>query len=246
MLLGVVAILLLAVPAFAAGSNLPALTGRVVDNAGLFTPDQATEMTQALADFETATTDQIVVATVDSTDGQDIAEYGTDLFNSWKLGQTGKDNGALLLIAVNDRKAWITTGYGIEDRLTDARCGDIYRGYIKPFFQQGQYFEGIKSALAQMMAYAAPDYQTTFGTVAAPPTQTGSRGDGTPPLAVIILFIIFAILGSIGSRGRSRRYWGRRGFSTGGGFGGGGFGGGGGGFSGGGGSSGGGGAGGGW
>ncbi|MGE5551621.1 MAG: TPM domain-containing protein [Bacteroidota bacterium] len=250
--LGFMALLLLialsASPAL--GADFPALTGRVVDNADLFSEEEEAEMAQVLADLEAASTDQIVVATIDSTGGQEISMYGTDLFNQWKLGQKGKDNGALLLIAVSDRQAWITTGYGIEDRLTDARCGDIYRAYIQPFFKEGRYFEGTKAALAQMMAFAAPEFRPAFRTGLPQPATSGNESASVP--FIVILFIIFWILGSIGSRGRSRRYWSRRGFSSGGGFwgggfgGGGGFSGGGGGFSGGGGRSGGGGAGGGW
>ena len=82
--------LLLAAPVFGAAQRLPALTGRVVDNADLFTQEEEEEMTQALADLEAASTDQIVVATIDNTGGQDISMYATDLFNQWKLGQKGK------------------------------------------------------------------------------------------------------------------------------------------------------------
>ena len=128
----------------------------------------------------------------------------------------GEDNGALLLIAVSDRQAWITTGYGIEDRLTDARCGDIYRDYIKPYFKEGRYFEGTKAALAKMMAFAAPEFQPAFRTGLSQPTARRNESASVP--FIIILFIIFSILGSIGSRGRNRRYWGRRGFSSSGGF----------------------------
>ena len=246
--LAVLGVLLFAFPAWGADS-FPALTGRVVDTANLYTQEQRDQLTQALVDYEAATTDQFVVASVDSTGDQTIADYGTDLLRYWRLGQKGKDNGALLMIAVKDRKAWIVTGYGIEDRLTDARCGDIYRAFIKPFFGQGQYYEGTKAALAQMMAFAAPGYKPTFS-VQQPPSSQNNDKSYAP--FIIILFIIFSLLGSIGGRGRKRRYWSGRGISTlgGGFFGGGGFGGGGGGggggFRGGGGSGGGGGAGGGW
>ncbi|RWP78571.1 MAG: hypothetical protein EOR10_12935, partial [Mesorhizobium sp.] len=121
-LLGVTLVLLclsLFLPLTALAAELPALTGRVVDNAGII--DAATEatLTRKLADFEAKSSDQVVVATINSLDGEEIEPYANRLFRAWKLGQAGEDNGVLLLVAQNDRKMRIEVGYGLEGTLTD-------------------------------------------------------------------------------------------------------------------------------
>ncbi|ESZ74436.1 membrane protein [Mesorhizobium sp. L103C105A0] len=141
-------VLLVSFPALAA--ELPALTGRVVDNAGII--DAATEaaLTQRLADFETKGSDQIVVATVPSLDGEEIEPYATRLFNAWKLGQKAKNNGVLLLVAVNDRKMRIEVGYGLEATLTNQHATRIIEGMV-PAFRAGDFSGGISKAVDDMI-----------------------------------------------------------------------------------------------
>ena len=88
----------------AMAAELPALTGRVVDDAGIIDPATEAALTQKLADFETKGSDQIVVATINSLDGEEIEPYANRLFRFWKLGQAGENNGVLLLVAPNDHK----------------------------------------------------------------------------------------------------------------------------------------------
>jgi len=233
-----------------------------MDTVSLFREEQQVELTQALADFESATTNQFVVMTIRSSEIRgNIDLHGAELGEYWRLGQKDRHNGAVMLIAVDGNKvhgkASIQVGYGLEENLPDGVCGEIVREKMAPFFKKGNYYAGVKSGLAAMMAAVAPDYRSAFltGTSGAPVrVERRERDISLAPLA-ILLFFIFSVLGSLGSRSRGRRYWGRRGFSSfGGGFFGGGFGGGGGfsggggggGFSGGGGSFGGGGASGGW
>ncbi|TIN14268.1 MAG: hypothetical protein E5Y31_32205, partial [Mesorhizobium sp.] len=97
---------------FALAAELPALTGRVVDNAGIIDAATKAALTQKLSDFETKGSDQIVVATIPSLDGEEIEPYANRLFRFWKLGQAGENNGVLLLVAPNDRKMRIEVGYG--------------------------------------------------------------------------------------------------------------------------------------
>ena len=236
----------MATTGLAADESYPTLTGRVLDSAHILTQDQVDELTGMLAGLEASSTEQFVVATVDTLNGDDIGYYGAQLADYWGIGQKGKDNGALLLIAVNDHKITIQVGYGLEGDLTDGTCGEIIRNTITPYFKQGDYYSGIKAGLIAMMAKAAPSYHPSF----ASGTPSTHQREKTSVPFIVILFVIFALLGSIGGRGRNRRYWSGRGISTlGGGFfggGGGGGSGGGGGFSGGGGGFGGGGASGGW
>jgi len=143
------AVLLAGFPALAA--ELPALTGRVVDNAGII--DAATEaaLTQKLADFETKGSDQIVVATIPSLDGEEIEPYATRLFNAWKLGQTAKNNGVLLLVAKDDRKMRIEVGYGLEGTLTNQQATRIIEDDMVPAFRAGDFSGGISKAVDDMI-----------------------------------------------------------------------------------------------
>ena len=99
----VLAVLALLLSGLAAFADLPALTGRVVDDAGIIDAGTRAALTQKLADFEKKGSDQIVVATIPSLDGEEIEPYANRLFRFWKLGQAGENNGVLLLVAKNDR-----------------------------------------------------------------------------------------------------------------------------------------------
>jgi uncharacterized protein len=135
----------LALPAFA--QSLPALTGRVVDNAGII--DAATEasLTSRLEAFEKKSSDQIVVATIQSLGGEAIEPYANRLFRAWKLGQAGENNGVLLLVAVDDRKMRIEVGYGLEGTLTDLHSKLIIENTMVPAFRAGDFSGGISKAV---------------------------------------------------------------------------------------------------
>ncbi|TIT18340.1 MAG: YgcG family protein, partial [Mesorhizobium sp.] len=141
----------LLLPLTALAAELPALTGRVVDNAGII--DAATEatLTQKLADFETKGSDQIVVATIPSLDGEEIEPYANRLFRAWKLGQAKENNGVLLLVAPNDRKMRIEVGYGLEGTLTDLHTKLIIENDMVPAFRAGDFSGGISKAVDDMI-----------------------------------------------------------------------------------------------
>ena len=96
--------------------NLPSLSGRVVDRANIIQPSTRTAIEQKLADLETKSGIQLVVATVPSLEGQEIEPYANELFRSWRLGEKTKNNGVLLLVAPNERRVRIEVGYGLEVR----------------------------------------------------------------------------------------------------------------------------------
>ncbi|RVB79638.1 YgcG family protein, partial [Mesorhizobium sp. M6A.T.Cr.TU.014.01.1.1] len=148
-LVAVAVLLLVGFTALAA--ELPALTGRVVDNAGII--DAATEatLTRKLADFEAKSSDQVVVATINSLDGEEIEPYANRLFRAWKLGQAGEDNGVLLLVAQNDRKMRIEVGYGLEGTLTDLHTKLIIENDMVPAFRAGDFSGGIAKAVDDMV-----------------------------------------------------------------------------------------------
>ncbi|MEQ1953739.1 YgcG family protein [Mesorhizobium sp. CN2-181] len=132
-------------PALAA--DLPKLTGRVADTAGMIDPATETALSQKLEAFEKKSSDQIVVATVDSLDGEAIEPYANRLFRAWGLGQGGENNGILLLVAKADRKMRIEVGYGLEGTLTDLHSKLIIENTMVPAFRAGDFSGGISRAV---------------------------------------------------------------------------------------------------
>jgi len=132
-------------PAFTA--ELLPLTGRVVDQADMI--DAATEaaLTAKLAAFEQKSSDQIVVATMDSLDGDSIEDFANRQFRAWGLGQAGENNGILLLVAKDDRKMRIEVGYGLEGTLTDLHSKLIIENTMVPAFRAGDFSGGISGAV---------------------------------------------------------------------------------------------------
>ena len=137
----IIAFALAAFTAFAV--DVPFLTGRVTDNAQILSDETRKAVTANLKAHEEKTTNQIAVLTVPTLDGVSIEEYAVTVFNTWKLGQKGKDNGVLLIVAPKDRKLRIEVGYGLEGTMTDGIAGSIIRNAITPFFKNNDYDRGI-------------------------------------------------------------------------------------------------------
>lgn len=135
----------------------PALTGRVVDQAGILSPAVKAELETALAAHENNTTNQVVVVTLESLNGANIEEYSLELGRRWGIGQKGKDNGALLVVAPNDKQVRIEVGYGLEGILTDALSSNIINYYIIPEFKKGDIQNGIKIGTQKIIALLEGD-----------------------------------------------------------------------------------------
>jgi uncharacterized protein len=238
--------------------DFPALSGRVVDQAGVMTAASKADVEAKSKALEDKSGIQLVVATVKSLQGSDIETYANQLFRFWKLGEAKKNNGVLLLVAPNEHKVKIEVGYGLEGTLTDALSSVIISSAIIPRFKAGDYSGGIERGVDGIISVLSGD---TADWQPKPNVRTEDKSSGFDMLVPILFFgiVIFIIwylvrhAGGPPSSGGGRRGgpifvpygggWGS-GWGGGGGFGdGGGFGGG---FSGGGGSSGGGGASGGW
>jgi uncharacterized protein len=228
--------------------KFPELTGRVVDNAQLIEPAVREQLTQQLQAHEKATGEQLVVVTLPDLQGTDIADFGYQLGRYWGIGQKDKNNGALLIVARDERKLRIEVGYGLEDRLTDAQSSVIINQVITPAFKTGNFSKGISDGVAAMLVVLGgnplDEPSTAYDSGSNQESDFVSRHPGIFVFLVMLFILtifVCQMLGILPSGGGS----GRGGSS--GGFGGGGFSGGaGGGFSGGGGSFGGGGSSGGW
>ena len=143
------ACLALALPALAA--DVPFLTGRVVDEANILSAAAKQSISQMSEKHEQASGDQVVVLTMPSLDGESIEGYATRVFDAWKLGQKGKDNGVLVIVAPNDRKMRIEVGYGLEGTLTDAASARIIREVMTPQFKSGNYEAGIQNGVTAIV-----------------------------------------------------------------------------------------------
>jgi uncharacterized protein len=237
-LLAALAVFFAAVAAHAALS-FPALTGRVVDDAGILSGETKQKLEAFLAEHEQQTGHQVVVATLKDLGGTDIADYGYQLGRAWGIGQKGKNTGALIIVSPATHDVRIEVGYGLEGDLTDAQSKLIIENVMLPAFRKGDYDKGVLDGTVNVLRTLGGK-PTGAESIAQPHERRGGSPLGGIPFFVIaiIIWVVFGrflwpllLIGGIG-----------RGGGFGGGFGGGGWGSGGGGFSGGGGSFGGGGA----
>jgi uncharacterized protein len=230
--------------------DFPPLAGRVVDQAGVMTPESRTAIEAKLKDLEDKSSIQLVVATVKSLQGSDIETYANQLFRTWKLGEAQKNNGVLLLVAPAEHKVRIEVGYGLEGTLTDALSSVIISNVIVPRFKANDYSGGIERGVDAIISVLKGDTTDWQPKVSVRPDDNSSvLSDIIPILIILFIIYVFWISRSGGGPGSTINRGGRTvfipmggsswGSSDWGGGGGGGFGGG---FSGGGGSSGGGGA----
>jgi uncharacterized protein len=204
--------------------NIPALRAHVTDVAGVLQPQEAQTLEQSLAAYEQRTGHQFAVLLLASLEGEPIENVSIQAVESWKLGSKKRDDGVLLLLAMQDRAVRIEVGHGLEGVITDALSSRVIRDVLAPAFKQGRYSQGVLQSMDVLMRVAEGD------NTGLPPEK---RTQKSIPL-LVLLFIVFVILLSMFGRGGrgGPMFFGGGGF--GGGFGGGGFSGGGGSFGGGG------------
>ena len=204
-------LLLLAFPAQA--QDFPKLSGRVVDAAELLAPAEEAALTQKLEALETASTRQLVVATVPDLQGYDIADYGYRLGRAWGIGQEEANNGTILLVAPNERKVRIEVGYGLEPIMTDALSHQIIQQQILPRFRDNDYPGGIIAGADAVMAQLqAPPEQAEQRALEAAQAQqnAGGKGGSAFPLVFWIIILFFIIIPMLRSGFGGRKYGRRR------------------------------------
>lgn len=137
--------------------DFPPLTGRVVDQANVLTAQSRADLESKLKDLEDKSSIQLVVATVKSLQGSDIETYANELFRFWKLGQSQKNNGVLLIVAPAEHKVRIEVGYGLEGTLTDALSSVIIASAIVPRFKTGDFSGGIERGVDGIISVLSGD-----------------------------------------------------------------------------------------
>ena len=212
----ILAVLWLALIALAtpvAAQTFPPLTGRVVDQAHLLSPEQVQDLTSKSAALESQKGAQFVVATVNSLEGYPVEDYGYRLGRAWGIGQKGKDNGVILLVAPNEHKVRIEVGYGATPYITDAMSGLIIRENVIPRFKQNDYGGGIEAgadAIIKQMSLSPDEAQKNIA--AAEQVQQKRQHSGGNPLPFFFwLMVIGFVVLSHFRRGRGRRYRSRHG-----------------------------------
>lgn len=209
----------------ATAQTFPKFTGFVVDAANVIPPEQEAALTQRLDALQKASGNQLVVATVPDLQGYPIEDYGYRLLRSWGVGLKDVNNGAILLVAPNERKVRIEVGYGLEPVLTDAFSSVVINQQVLPRFKAGDMAGGIvagANAVADQLALpdaearakvtaAAAEYDRTYARTTA--GNSGSRGGGGAPIGLIIFGIVLAaiVIPMLSRRGRGQRYGGNGG-----------------------------------
>ena len=197
--------------------------GNVSDWAGVFTPEQKTALESRIVALRQTNGAQLAVVTLKSLQGGEIVDFATKLFAQWGIGEKGKDNGVLLLAAIEDRMMRIEVGYGMEGVLNDAKSGRIQDEYVVPRFKEGNYAQGLIDGADVLLSVMGGE---------AMPEATTAKGS---PIGAVIFLIFFAVVFMLivrasmrgGKGGRGGGAGGRlsSGWSSGGSSGGGGFGG---------------------
>jgi len=214
-LFAVVLLALFTLAAPASAQTFPQLTGRVVDQADILRPEQELDLSTKSETLQAQTGRQFVVATVKSLEGRPIEDYAYQLGRHWGIGQKEEDDGVILLVAPNERKVWIATGYGAGAFLTDAVSGVIIREAILPQFKKSppDYGAGITAgadAIIKQMSLPPEEAQANVAKARKQESARHEAGAGFLPV-LFILIVLFILFSSFARRHSGRRYRRRRG-----------------------------------
>ncbi|HNW60769.1 MAG TPA: TPM domain-containing protein [bacterium] len=147
----------------------------------------------------------LVICTMPTIGEADYQTYANELYSAWGIGKKGEDKGLLIFNVTDIRKIWIETGYGVEGFINDARAGDVYRRYLVPNFQRGDFGQGFLEAMQAFAGMVGAEYGITFtGATIAPRQRSASpvAGEDLIVVLIVIFIIVMAILGNARGRGR--------------------------------------------
>lgn len=197
---------------FAFAQDFPEKPNTLVnDYANVLSSDQKQQLETKLVAFNDSSSTQIAVAILKSVGDYDINEYAVELGRKWGVGQSGKNNGIMIVVAVGDRKISIQTGYGLEGALPDIYAKRIIDNDIKPNFRAGNYYAGLDEATTSIIKYTRGEYKND-----SPKASSKKGGSGSIIIIIIIVIVIIIIMrkggggGSevIGGRGASNAlFW---------------------------------------
>lgn len=155
----------------------------VYDDADILAAGQEQQLEQKLINYADTTSTQIVVVTINSLEGEYIGTYAAEWAQEWGIGQAEEDNGLLILVSKDDRKVWITTGYGLEEYMTDYRSKQIIEDIILPEFRNNNYYGGLDKGTTAIFQVLEGTFQDTRG-----------EGPNPIPISVVVMFILFIVI----------------------------------------------------
>ena len=182
----VILALLLLLPFVSGAVDAPELKGRVNDRAGMLSPEAATRLEQKLAGFERETTNQVAILTIASLQGDDIDQFSIRVAEQWKLGQKGKDNGVLMIIAQAERKVRIEVGMGLQGVLPDITAAKIIREVMRPYLKTGNFDQGVTAGVDAVIAATKGEFKASPQDAAKRPHKKKSS---FPTLLVITVTV---------------------------------------------------------
>jgi uncharacterized protein len=162
----------------------------VLDTANVIDPATETEISGWLQQIEDKTTDQVKVLTVPTIDGEDFVGFAQRHYDLWKLGKKDKGNGALIVLAVQEHKIRIHTGYGLEGVLPDSWCGSLSRKIAQEYFKRGAYSDGLKQLVIAVVNRIADDAGIKLGTPQFRHQEGNADNNGLVLLVILIVMII--------------------------------------------------------
>jgi len=170
-------------------SAFPTPQGYVNDLAGILSTQTTRHLEGLITALNRATTAEVAVATVETIAPSTIEEYAVRLFEAWGIGQKGKDNGVLLLVALREREVRIEVGYGLEGAITDGTAGEIIRSIIVPSFKKGNFDHGVLAGTEAILRLITREYNVEFPEGTTFKTQAGAEPKG--PSRISGLFLLF-------------------------------------------------------
>lgn len=173
-------------------AKIPEYKGRVNDYANVISKSDEAEINSYLEQLDSQTGVQIMVLTVTSMGGDEISSYSMKVAEKWGIGHSGKDDGALLVVALDEHDLRIEVGYGLEDKLTDAKCGLIIRNVIIPEFKNGNYSDGIVKGLKNMGGIASGELELVSKKVINN-EESESSAEGFVFLVIWMIFFFIVI-----------------------------------------------------
>ncbi|RYY34769.1 MAG: TPM domain-containing protein, partial [Sphingobacteriaceae bacterium] len=180
---------------FAFAQEFPEKPNKLVnDYADVLSPEQEQQLSNKVEAFADSTSTSIAIVTMKSVGEYDIGEYALQLGRKWGVGQGGKNNGIMILAAINDRKLTIQTGYGVEGALPDAITRRIREEDMNPRFREGDYYAGFDAAVDDIIKYTKGEYK-------AEPKAKKKNGGSGAPIGFIVIIVIFILIMVFRNRG---------------------------------------------
>ena len=191
------------------------MTRPVNDFANVIDPTSEAELERRILELKKASGDVVVVATIETFQPSyaNIEEYAVKMFENRGrgIGDKGKDNGLLVLLAVKDRRVWAEVGYDLEQFITDGYAGEVSRNDMAPYFARGEYGPGVLAGVTRIIGRIAQGRGVTLTGVPMPAPESGPRSGMSPWVIIAIIVIVILMNNAGGRRSRLRRggsHWG--------------------------------------